>query len=139
MSKIYCKIDLPSRTKKRFLSAYFDSMTPETYFEDGAKQCDSHRSRSAGDLKMLLDGKFKTKTKIDDVIKILVDLVGSIEQDSNIKAIFCPHIHKIVFYNGFLHPYTSLRTDYCYNYNIGEDGLSWRTMINIYKTKQNEQ
>lgn len=136
MNKIYCKEELTGRHKREFLLSYFENQTPETFWDAKCtnSQCSRKRSRSIGDIKMLLDGRFSKKTKIEDVIFLLVDLV--LKED--IKALFCPDINKLVFFNK-TRPYYY----FCDNPAIdaprrtykGTDGYSWIEVLEIHKNK----
>ena len=138
MNKIYCKEQLDTTTKREALKSYFDKDSPATYEDKECtkNQCAEYRRRSAGDLAMLLNGLFDEETSIEDVILILVDMVTK----KKLGALFCPDIKKVVFFaksgysfNDIQHPkYTDPSL-------IGYDGYSWNSMLEIYKTKQNEQ
>lgn len=140
MSKLYCKEKLDKSSKYRFLKSYFHNNSPATYedIECTIEQCDRNKNRSVGDLKMLLDGAFKTETPIDDVIVMLIKA----EASKTVKALFCPNILNVVFFHK--------RRPYYYFAGpgfmaaprrgaVGKDGYSYNQMLEIYKTKQNEQ
>jgi len=136
MNKIYCSFKQIGRSKRDFLLSYFNNNTPETFWdiECTRSQCGWRRNRSIGDIKMLLDGRFKKETPIEDVIFLLVDLVLK----ESIKALFCPNINKLVFFNK-TRPYYY----FCDNPAIdaprrtykGTDGYSWVEALEIHKNK----
>jgi len=136
MNKIYCKKKITGSSKRKFLLSYFSQITPETFWdvECTNSQCSRTKNRSIGDIKMLLDGRFKKKTPIEDVIFLLVDLVLK----ESIKALFCPDINKLVFFNK-TRPYYY----FCDNPEIdaprrtrkGTDGYSWVEVLEIHKNK----
>ena len=132
--KIYCKKKLSKRSKKEFLLQYFESRTPTTYFLGTNKmQCSANRNRSIGDLKALLDGSFKTITSKNKTIMLLMSLF----EESKIKALKCPNIGKIVFFN-------KRKGCWTYSFNIHEffnrfngddedsEGISFNELIEYY-------
>jgi len=132
--KIYCKKKLNKRTKKAFLIDYFENRCPSTYdSETNEVQCAARRNRSVGDLKMLLDGTFKTKTKTDDVIYKLVSLTDN--SGGIVRALFCSDINRVVFYSSLVHPaYWELNIRSSFS-TVGGDGYSWNELVMIYKNK----
>lgn len=147
MNKIYCKEKLNKKSKKKFLLDYFNKKNPATFnnLECTVIQCGARKSRSIGDLKMLLDGAFKTKISENDLIAILLNLMDAQGENDIIRCLYCPHINKLVFYNRSVH------VDYwSYEINGGSpaisirkkspnDGYCWNDLVEIYKTKQNER
>lgn len=134
IEKIYCKKKLPKNSKRNFLRAYFHEIQPETYDCKTKKiQCLSGKNRSIGDLKMLLDGTFKSTTKINDVICLLMSLFEA----KMVRSLFCMDVNKVVFYSP-LNPkgYWSYH-DLGFGVSIGIDGYSWSSINKIYKNKLN--
>lgn len=138
MNKIYCKKQLNVTTKRDAIKSYFDNDSPETYDDKECTmfQCRQLRRRSAGDLAMLLNGLFEEETSIEDTILLLVDMVTNDE----CRALFCPDIRKVVFFDkcgySFNGPQHIIYSDKSL---VGSDGYSWNSMLEIYKTKQNER
>jgi hypothetical protein len=135
MNKIYCKHKLTKWSKKKFLFDYFEYGAPATYNkESNTKQCDGNKNRSILDLKMLLDGQFKSETTIDDIIFIMVNLVSS----EKLKALYCPNIRKVVFFQNSKDYYYFNGPSFMaapYKEKVGIDGYSYDQMLEIYKNK----
>lgn len=149
MNKIYCAQPLNKASKKKLLLDYFSKDTPATFNDPECidMQCRPRKSRSIGDLKMLLDGAFKTETKEDDLIVMLIDLVSLLDKDHTVSCLYCSNINKLVFYSRNVHPsyweYT-IEDSSSNRWNDTKkrsllDGYSWDSLLEIYKTKQNEQ
>lgn len=145
MSKIYCKEKLNRASKKKFLLDYFIKLTPETYFnqECSISQCRPRKSRSIGDLKMLLDGAFKTETPKDYLIKMLLSLINLKEDEHVVRCLYCNNVDKLVFYSSSVHPsyWEFSIEDTLENRWNGPgkespiDGYSWNSLVKIYLNK----
>lgn len=144
MNKLYCAQPLNKKSKKAFLLDYFKKSTPATFSdpEYTQLQCLPRKSRSIGDLKMLLDGNFKTKTTNNNLIIILLDLIRLKGEDRIVSCLYCPNIQKLVFYSRTVRP-TFWEYDindpemglHRNTKNKGIDGYSWNDLIEIYKNK----
>jgi len=149
MNKIYCAQQLNRQSKKNFLLDYFVKCTPATFNDPECTdmQCRPRKSRSIGDLKMLLDGAFKTETKEDDLIVMLIDLIKLLDNDHVVRCLFCQNKHKLVFYSSEVHPtYWEYTIENSQNNRWNDtgktsliDGYSWNSLLEIYKNKTNEQ
>lgn len=148
MSKIYCAQPLNKKSKKAFLFDYFEKCAPATFSDPECTnlQCLQRKSRSIGDLKMLLDGAFKTETPVNYLIQMLLSLVDLKGEKHIVRCLFCTNIDKLVFYSSKVHSTyweysTNSDENSCLNpkRNSPHDGYSWNSLIEIYKSKQNEQ
>lgn len=144
MNKLYCAQPLDKKSKKAFLLDYFKKCTPATFNDPECThlQCLQRKSRSIGDLKMLLDGNFKTKTTNNNLIIILLDLIKLKGKDRIVSCLYCPDIKKLAFYSRTVRPtyweydINDLSPDtYRNTKNRGIDGYSWNDLIEIYKNK----
>jgi len=128
-----------------FLLDYFAKQSPATYYKNGLLQCLPHRHRSVYDLYSLAIVDFPDLT-IEEFSKVLISIVGRkvqvrrldghLEIPRFIMVIFCTDINKVVFYAdisiwGFgSRTDKTLYGDYAFIKKDGEDGLSFRMLLN---------
>lgn len=91
----------PSALKEVLLD-YVSKNSPETFYNNGEKQCNRGRRRSLDDLLMLSNHYFPEST-IKDLLNALKQInIDLKEKDQSIIVLLCSDINRFVLYNSLI-------------------------------------
>lgn len=112
--KIHCKVELDTTSVESLIKDYYKKLCPETFYENGEKQCNKGKSRSFYDLLSLVEYYFKGNRKSE-----LADVLCWLLMKNEIGCLFCGNINKVVFYSWKLHP-----CHWSYKFNLDSNNFN---------------